>query len=384
MTMNDTSNRFRNFAAHLLEHEGALVDSIEPEGLEAMLPDNLQREWRAPEFLRLGFGAEQPENAERASLESDWLERFSQLLGFRGQRLKFAVSAQLPPLGNVERMVEHNVTLQNAVYRIAQTEQAWTRYLLFIFRYTAISDEKRDGIVRFGFNLANASACDPFADQLLAATLDPEMSEAAVKPATSQLPADWNAERLRRAVSRALPHHVRGHLGPFVQGMQRRLDRDLARVHEYYSGLREEAFKKLRKGKGDSAREKLRIEAAEREYQAKVADLKQKYDLRVKVELVQTLELLCPVQRVTLIIKRRKGERKLPLDWNPIARQLDPLPCEWSFVSAGSRVVCDDQLHIVSPEGHAGCVACGKEYCRVCSPRRCPKCGRESVGGEKG
>jgi len=381
--MNDTSNRFRNFAAHLLEHEGALVDSIEPEGLEAMLPDNLQREWRAPEFLRLGFAAELPADAERASLESDWLERFSQLLGLRGQRLRFAVNAELPPLGNIERTVEHNVTLQNAVYRIAQTEAVWTRYLLFIFRYTAISDEKRDGIVRFGFNLANASACDPFVDHLLAATLGPEMSEAAVKPATSQLPADWTADRMKRAVARALPHHARGHLGPFVQGMQRRLDRDLARVHEYYSGLREEAFKKLKKGKGDSAREKLRIEAAEREYQAKVADLKQKYDLRVKVELVQTLELLCPVQRVTLVIKRRKGERKLAMDWNPIARQLDPLPCEWSFVSAGSRVVCDDQLHLVSPEGHAPCPQCGKEYCRVCSPRRCPKCGREEVGGEK-
>ncbi|MGH9839370.1 MAG: hypothetical protein ACREEM_11365 [Blastocatellia bacterium] len=381
--MNDSSNRFRHFAAQVLEHEGALVEAIEPEGLEAMLPDNLQREWRAPEFLRLGFAAELPADAERASLESDWLERFSQLLGFRGQRLKFAASAQLPPLGNVERMVEHNVTLQNAVYRIAQTEAAWTRYLLFVFRYTAISDEKREGIVRFGFNLANASASDPFVDQLLAATLDEEMSEATVKPAASQLPADWTPERMKRAVSRALPHHVRGHLGPFVQGMQRRLDRDLDRVHEYYTGLREESFRKLKRGKGDSAREKLRIEAAEREYQAKVADLKQKYDLRVKVELVQTLELLCPVQRVTLVIKRRKGERKLPLDWNPITRQLDPLPCEWSYVSAGSRVVCDDQLHIVRPEGHAACANCGKEYCRVCSPRRCPKCGKETVNREK-
>jgi hypothetical protein len=211
----------------------------------------------------------------------------------------------------------------------------------------------------------------------LAAPLDAETTEAVVKPAASQLPADWTPERLKRTISRALPARVQDHLSQFVQGMQRRLDRDLARVHEYYSVLREEAFRKLKKAKGDSARERLRIEAAEREYQAKVADLKQKYDLRVKVELVQMLEFICPVQRVTLAIKRRKGERKLPLDWNPVARQLDPLPCEWSFAAAGSRVVCDDHLHIVRPEGHAPCAQCGKEYCRVCSPRRCPKCGRE-------
>jgi len=65
------------------------------------------------------------------------------------------------------------------------------------------------------------------------------------------------------------------------------------------------------------------------------------------------------------------------LDWNPIARQLDPPACEWSFVAEGSRVICDDQLHIVSPVGHSPCPQCGKEYCRVCSPRRCPKCGKE-------
>ncbi len=165
--------------------------------------------------------------------------------------------------------------------------------------------------------------------------------------------------------------------------MRRRLDRDLERLREYFGGLREESRRKLKRQKGDAARERLRIEAAEREYQAKVADLKRKYDLRVKVEPVQTLELISRVQRVTLVVKRRKGERKLQLDWNPIARELDPPPCEWSFVADGPRVVCDDQLHIVSPPGHAPRQQCGKEYCPVCSPRRCPKCGREEKEGAR-
>ncbi|MGH9768449.1 MAG: hypothetical protein ACREAB_13540, partial [Blastocatellia bacterium] len=295
----------------------------------------------------------------------------------RGRRLKFAANAGVPPLGNVERTVEHNVVLQNAVHRLSQIERAWTRYLIFVFRYTAISDEKREGIIRFGINLINGSAIDPMVDQLLAEALLEGGTETVTKPAASQLPADWPAERLKKAVTRALPVRVRAHLGQFVNGMQRRLDRDLERLHEYFSGLREESWLKLKKQKGDAARERLRIEAAEREYQAKVADLKQKYDLRVNVEPVQTLELIGQVQRVTLIVKRRKGERKLALDWNPIARQLDPPPCEWSFVAEGPRVVCDDQLHIVSPAAHAPCPQCGKEYCRVCSPRRCPKCGKE-------
>ena len=125
-----------------------------------------------------------------------------------------------------------------------------------------------------------------------------------------------------------------------------------------------------------AARERLRLEATAREYQAKVADLRQKYDLRVTVELSQTLELLSPVQRIELLVKRRKGERRVALDWNPLARRLDPPPCEWSYAADTARVVCDDALHLVSPAGHAPCAHCGKSYCRACRPLRCPKCGQ--------
>jgi hypothetical protein len=373
--MNDSSYRFRNFAAQLLEHEGALVESIEPQGLAAMLPENLQRALGAAEFLRLGFAAEAPVGAERASLESDWLDKFGRLLDEQGRRLRFAADVAVPPLTQIERTVERNVMLQNAVYRLSLVEQAWTRYLIFIFSYIAVSDEKREGIIKFGINLINGSTIDPMVDQLLAAVLEENATEMVTKPAASQLPDDWTAERLKKTVTRAAPVRVCANLAQFVNGMQRRLDRDLERLHEYFGGLREESWRKLKRQKGDSERERLRIDAAEREYQAKVADLKQKYDLRVKIEPVQTLELISQVQRIMLVIKRRKGERKLALDWNPIARQLDSLPCEWSFVTAGSRIVCDDRLHIVSQAGHAPCQLCGRAYCRVCSPRHCPKCG---------
>jgi hypothetical protein len=364
-------------AAKRPHEEKGKEKGLEPQRLEAMLPENLQRVIGAPEFLRLGFAAELPASAERASLELDWLGKFSRLLDDRGRRLKFASSAEVPPLGHVERLVERAVVLQNAVYRLSRVEPAWTRYLIFVPRYTAISDEKREGIISFGISLINGSAIDPMVDQLLDSAVDENATEAATKPAPSQLPADWTAERLKKAITRAAPIRVRAQLSQFVNGMQRRLDRDLERLHEYFGGLREESWRKLKRQKGDAARERLRIEAAEREYQAKVSDLKQKYDLRVEIEPVQTLELISQVQRVSLAIKRRKGERKLALDWNPIGKQLDPLPCEWSFVAEGLRVICDDQLHIVSSAGHAPCPQCGKEYCRGCSPRRCSKCGNE-------
>lgn len=371
-----SASRYRDFAASLLEHDGALVEPLAPDGLEAMLPAPMQTVLHAPEWLRLGFTADLPPEAQRVSLESDWLERFGHLLGERGRQLRCTLQTPAPVLSHPERIVEHSVVLQNAIYRLAGTQPAWTRCLFLLFRYTAISDEQRTGLLVFGINLANGSALDPCVDAFLEAVLQADGPDTARMPPDVTLPPLWPATRLHTAVTRALPARVRTHLHLFLQGMQRRQERDLARVHEYYTGLRQEAWQRLQKQSTDSSRDQLRLDAAAREYQAKVADLRQKYALRVSVDLEQTLEVLVPVQRLTLTIKRRKGERQVALDWHPLARRLDLLPCEWSYTAEVPRVVCDDALHLVSPAGHAPCPQCDRSYCRACQPRRCPKCGQ--------
>jgi hypothetical protein len=373
-----SASRYRDFAARLLEHDGALVEPLNPEGLEAMLPASVQHTLHAPELVRLGFGAELPPEAQRVSLESDWLDRFGQLLDERGRWLQRVVEVPLPVLSQPERIIEHGLVLQNAIYRLSRVAPAWTRYLILLLRCTAISDEKRVGMLTFGLNLANGSAVDPLVDDLLSAALSTEDPAGTNVPADARLPPDWPTPRLHSAVTRALPARVQAHLHLFLQGMQRRLDRDVERVHAYYTGLRQEAWQRLQRQHTDSARERLRLEAAEREYHAKVADLRQKYDLRVTTDLEQALMLTSPVQRLELTIKRRKGERRVTLDWSPLARRLEPPPCEWSYTAEITRVVCDDALHLVSPAGHAPCAQCGKNYCRACQPRRCPKCGQAS------
>ena len=317
-----SASRYRDFAARLLEHEDALVEPLDPEGLEAMLPASVQHTLHAPELVRLGFGAELPPEAQRVSLESDWLDRFGHLLDERGRWLQRVVEVPLPVLSQPERIIEHGLVLQNAIYRLSRVAPAWTRYLILLLRYTAISDEKRVGMLTCGLNLANGSAVDPLVDALLSAALSTEDTAGTNVPADAHLPPDWPTPRLHSAGQRALPARVQAHLHLFLQGMRRRLDRDVERVHAYYTGLRQEAWQRLRRQHADSARERLRLEAAEREYQAKVADLRQKYDLRVTTDLEQALIFTSPVQRLELTIKRRKGERRVTLDWSPLARRL--------------------------------------------------------------
>lgn len=370
--MTESSTRFRDLTLQLLEREGALAEELPPEGLEAVLPAALQASLGSGELLRLGFGADLPDGALRASLESDWLEKIGGLLGARGRtlRLTLGVGRVAPP--HPERLIERTVALTNAVYRFHGITSAWTRYLILLFRYTAISDEKREGVVKLAVNLANGSVLDGFMEELLAAAM--AETHTAVPPPAQELPADWPRAKLRSWTARALPDRLRAPLGLFLGGMQRRLDRDLERILDYYESLRRESFARQRRQKTDAPREQMRIEAAAREYQAKIADLKQKYGLRVVVELSQRLEIVAPVERLHLAVKRRKGERRITLDWNPVARRLEPLPDEWSYSALGPRSVCDDALHLMAASGNAPCDECRREFCRVCYGPQCPRC----------
>jgi len=174
--------------------------------------------------------------------------------------------------------------------------------------------------------------------------------------------------------------------------IQRRLSRDHARLHGYHDDLRRESFKRLAglegvegpKADADRQRENQRIAAIEREYRAKLGDLRHNYALRVTVDWIQTLELFVPVQRLEVLIRRRKGERVIHLDWHPLVRLAEPPPCDWGLGSGPTRMICDERLHLTEPAGQDPCPNCGKAFCRACHPAACPRCGaavgRDGVG----
>jgi hypothetical protein len=196
------------------------------------------------------------------------------------------------------------------------------------------------------------------------------------------LPEDWERARVTERVRRALPWRVEAALAPFAMGLRRRLARDLDRLHAYHNDLHREASHRAAQLTASDAgrqRETLRIAAIAQEYRAKLDDLAHKYALRVTVDWVQTLELVMPVQRLTVQIRRRKAERTMALDWNTLARRLEPPPCEAGWSAERPRLVCDDALHLVAPAGLAPCAGCGRSYCRACHPQRCPKCSRDSM-----
>ena len=376
-------NPLQRFVAELLEREGGAVEPVEPEGLEVLTPPALQKTLDLPEMARLGFGPELPVGARRVSLESDWMEALEAVLDGHGRYLQQVLDPPNPPPDDPQRVLQRTLELDNATWRLKGVEPAWTRYQILTFAYTALSDEKRDGLLQVGLNLANGATLDGLLERLLEERDQAPRIDA--PPPAVQLPPPWQGRQLETVLGRTLPLRVRGQLEPFLRSLGRRQGRDLERLHHYHDDLRREALTRLaalpREGLSDRQqaereRETARLEAIGREYQAKVADLRQKYAMTVSIQWVQTLELAMPVQRFQVLLKRRKGERLFPLDWNPLAHRLEPAPCEYSHTPERPRMVCDQALHLISPAAGAPCQACGKPFCRACHSVQCPRCGQ--------
>ena len=377
----------RSFVADVLDTQGAMIDLVDPDGLDVIAPEPMRAAFGWPELARLGFGPQMPTGAMHIGLEGDWLDKFGALLGEHG---RFAERQLVPdtavhPPADPTAMINHVLELPNAVWRLAGSAPSWTRLLLLTFRTTAISDEKREGLVTIGLNCTTGAVLGPDMLGRLNAALDVATAWTAPDPAISRAagPA-WDPATLAAKLRPLIEHRARADLDPFVAAMRRRLERDRTRVHAYHDDLRRAAHAKLaaaKRGSGEKAeasakREAMRIAAIERDYAAKLADLGHNYALKVTVDWVQGLSVVAPVQRYELLIKRRKGERMLAMDWHPVARILEAPVSDWGLGLGAARVVCDERLHLTEPAGAGACGGCGKAYCRACYGGGCPKCGR--------
>jgi hypothetical protein len=382
----------RDFVADLLESQGAAVEPQQPDELDVVAPEPVRAALGWPELVRLGFGPQRQPGSTPIGLEGDWLDRFGALLGGHGRfaERQLVLPHEVAPPNDPERLIDRTLELPNAIWRLRDVKPAWTRALLLAFRYTALSDDKREGLIWLGFNCATGAVLHGLLLERVRLRLAQEADWRAPEPETRLAAGPgWDWSTLSGRAKPLLEHHVRGDLEPFLRAMRRRLGRDRARVHAYHDELRRAAQLKLaalQSATGDRAdadrkRETMRVAAIEREYAAKIEDLRHHYALRVTVDWMQGLSLVSPVHRYDVLIKRRKGERMLAIDWHPAARMMEPPPCDWGLGLEGARLVCDDHLHVTDMNGQAACSACGKTWCRACHAA-CPRCGRAATAGE--
>jgi hypothetical protein len=387
----------------IFTHYGALVEKTDDECLQYICPRTLSKALEIPEEGSLVFKYDHAcDDAVLASYDSDLFRHLENLFADRG---RLAGALFKPPhsfyVEKIEKDIYDKIAFSNATFRMDSTDTATMVYVLVFFKYTALSDEKQEGLIALLINKTNLSVIPVYDEAYFLFT---ELDELPHSPMSLD-------EETIRAISASFSVAsllVKENIADYIKSLNRRLNRDIKRVHEYYETLKKETRYviknkalsldkyahmiieepqaagdvieqgiKERTIKGEGI-EKLydKLDAIDTEEKWKEQDLRDKCTLKIQVEPITTLyiETYAPIFWVTL--KRRLNSRLFPVTYNPILKRLDPLPCESCFYPQSPYFICDDTLHIVCSRCFITCQECGKTYCKACHKEKCPKCGR--------
>jgi hypothetical protein len=363
----------------VLSLEGALLERTGDGSLEFVIPPSLSETLGIPEHGKLSFAYDSfDEIAIGATYESEFFRSVGRLFSGRGKMAKAVYSSQLPHIEKISKWVSEKIALSNATFRLQKVENRRIAYALIFFKYVALSDEKREGIFSLLVNEQNLStfALDGNLTTFWENLKEPEEIITRSEEISKALQAGFSAASLM----------VKEEFEPFIKSLERRLNRDIKRVFEYYETLKVEIQKAFEKkvflGK-DSPEEQNgevkkvlsgKLDAVEGEKRYKIQDLVSKYALNVRIEPVCIIDIETESLVFWLEIRRRLSSRTFPLSYNPLLKKVDSLPCEGCFHPRGTYYICDEKLHILCATCFRKCPDCGREYCSVCHPKGCPRC----------
>jgi len=357
----------------ILAFQGAVLEKTADECLEFLSPPSLSTLLGIPEHGRISFTYQLD---CRDTISADYDSDFFRAIGnvFSGKS-RLAMAAYPTPSLNLEKIsgsVVERIVLTNATFRPHKMERRAVKYLLGFFQYAALSDEKKDGLIPLLASDLNLSTCLPGEHT----TEFMEGLQEGVRDRTTRP----EITRVFQAACSAISTAVAEELDPFITSLDKRLNRDIKRVFEYYETIKIETQKalekRLRSGEQSAAKQREKVDAIETEKRWKIQDLISKYALNVRIEPVAAIVIETQSPVYWLEIKRRLSSRPFPLTYNPLLKKWDPLPCESCFYPRGGYSICDDQLHIVCSACFKKCPQCGKPFCSACHKHGCPRCSK--------
>lgn len=358
----------QRFVGSTLQRLGCVAEVVDGDALEVLLPSPIAASLGLPEEGRLRLSGAPQAGEVHAGYGSALLSQICSLTEGAGRRFRAELALSLPKRERVEREALSVVSFRNAVGRIESIEPDRLDYLAFDFCYAALSEERHEGLLSVAVNLDGGWS--PGLGEALERSLSrhPETRQPWTAVPAEPDPRPHYAAARSLALARALSESR-----PFIARMERRMNRDLRRVGEYYDALRQEVERKRTRGRrGEPSREK--VEAVEGERRRRQQDLRRRYAVTLRVEPLALLALRMTGLRLQARLQRRKNEKRVRLGWNPVARRWDAWLCAGCGGEAGLPALCD-RLHLLCPGCPPECPDCGRDACPACRPGPCP-CGR--------
>jgi hypothetical protein len=370
------ASALRDFTARLLARGGALVEH-DREDMVAVIPFSLAKELQVEEYERLAFDRRMAgPHARVVDYDSPLLERFGRVVTTLGQ------IAYVPPppitLKSIDpgEIVDRTVTFSNGIVRDCRSEAGCAHYVGFVVQFELLADERISGLTEVWLNHTcwSVPRLEGFAARLLSpreGNVDAGAGMAAVENVREMASAAWGRAA---AVARA---RVETRLQDAIASLRRRRDRDFERLREYYEAIDQEIRRRARRARARSDEatvnaETSRLDATAQAFRGRVAELVDRYRVRVHLEPLATIVSTLPVHHVTARLLRRSASRTISLAWNPIDRALEAPACDGCGTAVSAATLCDDRVHLLCSACWPMCETCSRSYCRACHGR-CPR-----------
>jgi len=351
----NTDYSLEQFAIRFFESNGAEIEKC-PDGLEILLPEELALRLNTPEYLRIPTGKDVEGAQEKFTLHygSSLLEKMLDVACSNVPLIRCRLNFNYIKREGFDRLIQDQFVFHNAVGKVQSTAEVRTEYLLLNCRYLAQSDEQKEGLVALTFNLESGAQVSNM-DRMINTvdkTFETDSKQILLEDRKINAVLTW----VQRHAGRILGSEIK----PFQESMNRRNQRDVANLEEYYEDLKKEMEDNLkRSGLSDQliSDRKAKISMIPNELEMKKEDLFNKYSIRVKLDLCGGIYIRTPAMKILYQISFGKKQRQLSMIFNPVTKSLDPLICEGCGDSTFNISFCK-HLHTLCPVCRGNCPVC--------------------------
>jgi hypothetical protein len=389
-------NELVDFVLNAFRQIGGIVEPPAYGVYEVLLPEGVARRWDVPTYGRLAFTDELP--VEVADADDVALVGYGHpLVETLTEEIRAEPACTLAYINDLrlekrglselacEALAFPNARLSEAPHK--GESAALCHYVRFNFKAALITDEKRERLVSVVMDVQAGFAVPQLVHIEQLTRLEEKATFGHLLPA----PVRWlpDAQPLSQPVLEGLLKRATrvtlDELASPLEVLQRRafrhLELDRARLTGYYDDIARGLRRRIERASDAGRRAALedKLAAAQTEREAKLADVEDKYRLRVELELINLQVIVQPKILLPVHIGNRTVSIERTVVWDPLLRRIELLACDVCGRAATRLVLCSGG-HVAHEDCLLAeqCVDCKRVYCRLCADKmsRCVVCDR--------
>jgi hypothetical protein len=410
-------SELETFVLDYLEEAGSLVEPPAYRIYEVILPEAVAERWDMPAYLQLAFTDTEREETIRLGYNHPLVEKMVREAHNRFASTCLSINNLRLDKKGIDEMAIKNWAILNAraqPQKRSTVSRVRSFYVRFNFKAAILSDDKQERLVSvlmdvhsgspvIDADLIESRATAVYADDALTALPDAPLRWQPKDGTQLKAPLDETTlSALLERAKTAVLQEMRADLNSLQKRVTRFRQLDEARLADYYDTLEKDLQTRL-KSASDERRPGLqdKLTAVQTERTHKLADLAERYQVRINLTLLNLLVIQQPKLIQAVGIANRSTRISTYAVWDPLHHQLESLQCQVCDRPAQRLYLCHNG-HLAHEECLApACIDCKRVFCQDCahelgscdvchqplcrhSQLTCPDCGRHTCHEHRG